>query len=73
MTNDYRLPDGKTTKSTKVYLREWNKLKKPLEKALSLETIGFDPGFIMYPKGGGRSVEIPTWLARRIVDSLAKK
>lgn len=73
MKEQHRLPNGKITKSMKVYLREWNKLKKLLEKELQLKTIGFDPGFIVYPEGGGRSVEIPTWLAIRIVESLNKK
>lgn len=67
MSELYRTPDGKTTTSVKRYLKEWNALKKPLEKALDLESIGFDPGFLMRPKGGGNSVEIPTWMAKRIV------
>lgn len=67
MNEVYRTPDGVTTTNVKRYLKEWNVLKKSLEKALDLESIGFDPGFLMRPKGGGPSVEIPTWMAKRIV------
>ena len=67
MGQTYKTPDGEITTSVKRYLREWNALKKPLEKALDLKSIGFDPGFSMRQKGSRNSVEIPTWLAKRIV------
>ena len=67
MSDSYKTPDGQYTKSVRRYLREWNAIKKPLEKALDLQSIGFDPSFSMCPKGGGPAVEIPLWLARRIL------
>ncbi len=64
----YKLPDGKVTVSFKRYLKEWGSISSELENMLDLELIGFDPCFQFRPRNKfGGSVEIPTWLAKRIV------
>jgi hypothetical protein len=74
VTYQYRTPDGKMTSSVKRYVSEWNAIKEPLEAALDLRTIGFDPGFLMTANGEQycSSVDIPVWLAKRIVAAIAK-
>ncbi len=60
----HRLPNGKWTTSLKVYLREWNKLKRKVEKKLNVKVYGFDPDFGVYSKTEPRQVaHIPLWLA----------
>jgi hypothetical protein len=66
----YRKPDGTFTGSAKKYCDAWNALKKPLEDRLGLFSIGFDPGFLMADKESNAPVDIPVWLAKRIVENL---
>lgn len=54
--------------SHKLYVEEWYSIIKPLEKKLGVRTIGFDPGILVCDKTGeGRSIDIPVWLAIRII------
>lgn len=72
--SEYRsTPDGKTTKSTARYLKEWRNLKTPIESALDLVCIGFDPGLLMQPKGGGTPIDMPIWFAKRLSECLRNK
>lgn len=67
----YKLPDGRVTASLRRYLREWHMLSRPIEKALALHTIGFDPGLTM--RNSGREiVEMPLWFAQRLAEALEK-
>ena len=44
MKKEYSLPNGKGTTSVCVYVREWQKLCRPLCKAIpGLDLIGIDP------------------------------
>jgi hypothetical protein len=72
MTTYYTTPEGKQTKSVKVYLKEWDALKKPIEKAFDMEAIGFDPSLTMKHRNGGRAVEIPVWFAQKLVKMIEK-
>ena len=68
-----KLPSGKFTESLDEYIEEWSRIRLILEDKLDLVTIGYDPGFFMKSKDGtGNPVEIPTWLAIRIIDSIQK-
>lgn len=55
---DYRLPNGKRTTSADRYVREWRKLTKPFAKHFNLDRIGFDPGALFKPKGGGWPIDV---------------
>lgn len=72
MSDRYTTPDGQRTASVGRYLKEWNAIKEPLESVLGLESIGFDPGFLMRAKDQPYSapVDIPVWLAKRIVAAI---
>lgn len=70
MTTYYTTPSGKQTKSVKAYLKEWNALKNPIEKAFDMETIGFDPSITMKHKNGGRAIEMPVWFAQKLIKLL---
>lgn len=67
MTTYYTLPDRKQTKSIKTYLKEWDALKKPIEKAFDMKSIGFDPGLLMCHRNGGNPIDIPVWFAQKLV------
>ena len=66
LMKDYRLPNGQTTKSTARYIREWNKLSKPVAKALGCDIIGVDPSIHLMEKGCQRGFQISTTIAERI-------
>jgi hypothetical protein len=65
--SDYRLPNGKVTRSATLYVREWRRMSRALGQLLDVETIAFDPDFLVKPKGGQRAHDIPMWLARKII------
>lgn len=67
MATYYTTPDSKQTTSIKKYLTEWDRLKKPIEKAFDMQTVGFDPTLTMKHKNGGKSIEIPVWFAQKLV------
>ena len=63
-----RLPGGGYTTSRKEYVKAWYSILEPLKEKLNLGSIGFDPGFLLYDKENERvSVDIPVWLAKRIL------
>ena len=41
---EYRLPNGKTTKSVNKMIKAWRDLAKPIEEATGATVRGFDPG-----------------------------
>lgn len=66
------LPDGSATASETRYVREWNKLAKPVAAALGCDIIGMDPGLHLIVKGAAQGFQIPTSVAlkiRNIVES----
>ena len=65
---DYRLPKGQRTKSTDRYIREWNKLSKPVAKALGCDVIGVDPSIHLMEKGCHQGFQISCTVAARIRD-----
>jgi hypothetical protein len=61
------LPNGGFTASEKVYVREWRKLGRTLEKVIGCRLTAFDPNVQLRDKElQGRVVTIPAWLALRI-------
>jgi hypothetical protein len=66
------LPDGKFTRSTATYIKEWGRLKNQIERRLKLKTIAFDPDLLMRdasPNATRQTVSIPVWLAKRILEA----
>lgn len=66
----YNLPDGRTTKSFSVMLKEWEKLFAPL-RGLGLDTFGFDPGVLLITKEGV-TFSLPTSVAKIIAETALK-
>jgi hypothetical protein len=64
----YKLPDGNKTSSPGRYVREWNKLTKPVAEALNCDIIGCDPSVHLVEKGGGHGFQISVSIAKRIKD-----
>lgn len=62
------LTNGLMTRNTRKYLDDWQGIAKKLSKRLDLTTIGFDPGFLMRDNNGRGTVDIPLWLAKRILE-----
>lgn len=71
MPKSYRLPDRTSTSDVEVFTREWENIYKPLEEALGVRCIAFDPGIRL--ARGNESVAIPLWLAHEINSALNKK
>ena len=71
MEMKYKLPDGRETKSRKVYSREWQKLCKLLKKYIGIEVRAFEPTIIVIDKEprGNQAIVIPAWLAKRLFDA----
>jgi hypothetical protein len=65
-----RMPNGKEAKTAREYIKAWAELYEPLEQALELAIMGYDPGLLMREANGHATVSIPTWLARRMVAAL---
>lgn len=73
---EYRkLPDGKVTQSTTLYLKKWKEIYQPLEVVYGLKLLGFDPGFLFCEKDhpSGTSISIPMWLAQTMLKVAADK
>jgi len=73
----YNLPGGeKTTTSLKVYLREWNKIIRPLERLTGFKVTGCNPGLNlckMNPLPNGKtaydySFQMPVAFAKAILE-----
>lgn len=65
----YRLPDGELTTNVEIYCSAYRDISEVLEKYYDLEPIGFDPGFLMKKKGAlNGTVDIPTWLSKKMVE-----
>lgn len=66
----FSLPNGKQTKSPKVYIREWRKFSKPVAKALDSQLCGFDPGIHLYCRETKQSTMLSTWQVEKINKAL---
>lgn len=64
----YHTPDGKVTRSTARYLREWRAIARPLAKLLDCRVIGFDPAITISPRSGEDPIQLTVSMARRIID-----
>ena len=73
----YRLPSSTdTTTSEKVYLREWHKVIKPLERLTGFQVTAYDPGLNLcqlrkLPDGRTAydcTLQIPVEFARAILE-----
>jgi hypothetical protein len=69
----FTTPDGKDITSVRVYLKEWNKILKPLEKLTGLKVYGFDPSISLAKIENGKyvmgsNVQIPLWFAKLLVN-----
>ena len=67
----YKLPNGKSTRSHKVYACEWERIAKPIEKALGMRLAGFDPSFLFLSQQNNRldSLSLKTWQAIKLYKS----
>lgn len=63
----YRLPNDTHTTSVNKYIKEWRAIGDDLAKILDVKVLSFDPGFRVLSNDGGPAVEIPTWLAIKII------
>lgn len=69
MDETYKTPiTKKITKRFDLYLREWNKIIKPLEK-MGFEVISFDPSITLCDKKtGGGEFQIPLYAVKRLLN-----
>ena len=61
----HRLPDGKLTKSTRRYLREWNLLVRATEDFTGGCVYAFDPDIAVCQRDGSGSCSLPLWIVRK--------
>jgi len=61
----YGLPDGKSTYSTRRYIREWKALYGPVAKALNATVVAFDPD-IRFKTQDYMSFTLPVPVVQRI-------
>lgn len=66
MSEQFRLPSGKYTTSTRRYLSEWKKLTEAVEKKLCARVYAFDPGVAVCLPDGRGSATLPLWVAQKI-------
>ena len=67
-TTTYQLPSGKTTRSIFRYLREWNGLAQPVDRALGCYIIATDPGLYLCVRGASMGFVLPVSVAQRILE-----
>lgn len=73
----YSCPDGKTTISVKTYMKEWNKIIKPIEEITGLKIHSFDPSICLckFENGmyvSGTVVQFPLWFAKILIEKFKK-
>lgn len=75
MSRDFRLPDGRVTRSAKTYCKAWDALIDPIAAHFDLRPHSFDPAITFVPKDsiGGDSIRIPVSFARKLVDLIAQE
>jgi hypothetical protein len=64
----YKLPDGKTTRSSKTYFKAWRNFAKPICEATGMKLIGFDPEILI--GNGTVSIDLPNWFVQKINSAL---
>ena len=64
----YKLPSGDVTGSQEEYLLQWNTLADGVCDKLGTYVVGFDPGILLGRKDAPGTVDIPVWLAQRILE-----
>lgn len=67
-----RCPSGKETRSQRVYLAEWRKFARRMEKLTGLTCTGMDPSIslsLIKDKKfvDGRSIQCPLWFCKRLL------
>lgn len=72
----YNLPQRRTpTTDIDVYLKAWRELAEPIERALGLTLMGFDPSFqfrLGNAQGAHTTVDLPVWFVKLLSDTLSK-
>lgn len=65
------LPNGKTTASQFIYVREWRKLAKKIREGLGWSVVGYDPNLLV--SANGKTFDLPTAAAVQIAELIDKK
>jgi hypothetical protein len=60
------LPGGGEAKTLTEYFAAWDALRRPLERGLGLETVGYDPGLLMRDPATGDRLELSVGMAMTI-------
>lgn len=63
-------PNGKVTRSTKQYLKEWYAIIRPFEKRMNMQVLAFDPDIQLAVIEDGKikqSMGFPLWVVDRIM------
>ena len=63
----YRKCDGTMTANAKTMADSWYAVIRPIEQCYGLKIMGFDPGFLFRDGASGATVDIPKWLAERML------
>lgn len=69
----YKLPSGKTTSSSAVYVAAWRKLARPICLATGGKLHSFDPSISLGKQGEPGILHLPLWAALDLSKILTKK
>ncbi len=67
---NYRLPDGKITRSQSRYIKEWRLISSPLDTLTGLKPCAFDPDIVF--TDGTHTITLPVWFIN-IVNTALKE
>lgn len=72
-TGSLRLPDRSTTKDYKKFMREWEKISNPIQRAFKLRLSAFDPDVVFVDAEYKTRVELPVEFAQKLCKIIAER
>lgn len=63
-------PDGTKAANLEAYLAAWEALKRPIEAALGLRTVYYDPNLLLQDPETGRTLELSVAMALKLVAAI---
>lgn len=66
-------PDGSKAATLDEYVAAWDALKRPIEAALGLRTVYYDPALLLQDPETGRTLELSVEMAMKLVAALTPR
>lgn len=66
---EFRLPDGKITRSQSIWINAWRTKASVIENITGMTHYAFDPG-ITFIDDDGNSIQLPMWFINKVEEKI---